>query len=188
MTTGQARRAGSGAPGAVAPAERLTTSPGTIAGIATTTPPSSPSTSVVPVPIPTMTETPPLVPVLVSAPADNTPQISTTTYGSLQFTLRIEKKVYTRSEPIPATFTVTNTGPEAISYDISQPGFDSQVTSGNGLGPALHVQFAADVGDMFLHRAQAQHQVTSDLTIGGPCSQPLQHLAFASGVRLHQRR
>jgi hypothetical protein len=45
--------------------------------------------------------------------------------------------------------------------------------SGNGLGTALHVQFAADVGDMFFHGAQAQHQATSDLTIGRPGSQQL---------------
>jgi len=46
-----------------------------------------------------------------------------------------------------------------------------QARFGDGLRAALHVQFAIQIGDVFLDRVHTEHQLMSDLAVGGPIQQ-----------------
>ncbi len=57
----------------------------------------------------------------------------------------------------------------------------------DGLGAALHAQFATEVIDVPLDRVHTQHEVLGNLAVGGTFQQQAQHLALALSERFHQR-
>ena len=58
---------------------------------------------------------------------------------------------------------------------------------GDGLRTAPHVQFAIEVGDVFLDRVHTQGQVTGDLAVGGTIQDQPQHVALTFCERFHER-
>src|ERR1700694_115158 len=56
----------------------------------------------------------------------------------------------------------------------------------DGLGTALHCQFAADMQNMLLDRVDAEYQLRGDLAIGSAIHEQPQHLPLAYGQRLHK--
>src|SRR5207248_728395 len=81
----------------------------------------------------------------------------------------------------------------AKPYDGSKPGGIPLLQQmerprfGDGLRTAPHVQFAIEVGDVFLDRVHTQGQVTSDLAVGGTIQNQPQHVVLTCCERFHER-
>ncbi len=68
-------------------------------------------------------------------------------------------------------------------FDRQQP---QLVRVSDRLGPIVRLQFAQDVIDVALHRADADHQRSSNLLVRRALSDQLQHLPLAFAQRLHE--
>jgi hypothetical protein len=54
------------------------------------------------------------------------------------------------------------------------------------MGSILRCQLQQEAADMFLDRREGNHQVVSDLPIGSPLGEQVQHLLLARGEGLKQ--